>query len=76
MFNTKRSYGLPAASLPTDVRLNHLPTGLDPIMSNQKVGTQRAGDTTVFSFDSMRRSHITKTIQAIKAILGGISSGI
>lgn len=75
--NTKELRGLPSASVPPDengLDTNHRPTGLDPQMSIQKVGTERAWDTIVFRLRSIRRSTMTRTMQSMRTTVFGIAS--
>jgi hypothetical protein len=74
ILNTKRSSGLPASSLPLRLYPNQIPTGLDPRMSIQKVGTHKAMDASEFLLCSMRRSIVTRITQSISATCGGIGS--
>ena len=74
ILNTKRSRKLPASSVSPRLYPNQSPTGLDPTMSIQKVGTQSAQDASGFRLRSMTRSTMTTTVQIMRATVGGIVS--
>jgi hypothetical protein len=79
MLSTTRSSGLPSPSPPSEssgLTSNHLPIGLDPLISTQTVGTHIAGDASEFRLRSMSRRTVTSATQSIRAIDGGIASRI
>lgn len=79
ILSTNRSSGLPTSSLPnedTELISNHLAIGLDPLISTQAVGTQRARKASELRFRSISRSTMTRTTQSMRATAGGIASPI
>ena len=72
---TKRSSGLPASSPPpVKKRLgNHIPTGLDPLMSIQIEGIHRVMEVLEGNHGSRTKSLNTRTKQPVRAKNGDIS---